>query len=270
MGQPASPFSQALTDIAGGLGRPALVSALAYETLQQRFRRTFFGLFWLVLNFLMFLFIFVLIFGYIRGFRDFALKEFALHVGYGWVVWNFLSGMVTGGAASFGNAAAWIKGINTPYSVYVLRDLYQEGGLALVSFLIMMGIATIIGYPPGWVSLWAVPGILACIFSAFWVGLFLATLAARFRDIQHFLQAFMRAFFFTTPIIWTYDMGGDLRTAIAIYNPFTHFIEVVRKPMQGITPDILNWQVVIGVSLVMPVLAFLLFAGWRRRIPLWV
>ncbi|MGV6800558.1 MAG: ABC transporter permease [bacterium] len=260
----------ATADIAQGLSQPALVIALAYETMKQRFRRTFFGVFWLLLNFLMFLLIFVLIFGYFRGFRGEALKEYAIHVGYGWVVWGFLSGMVTGGASSFANAAAWIKGMNTPLSIYVLRDMFQEGSLALISFMIMIAIAVIIGYSPGWVGLWAIAGIMACAYSAFWLALLLATLSSRFRDIQHFLNAFMRAFFFTTPIIWTYDLAGSLRTKVALFNPFTHYIEVVRGPMSGLPPDRLSWIVVGVISAILPVISLFFFARFRRRIPLWV
>lgn len=263
-------FQTSLQDVAQSARRMHLILNLAYESLRHRYRRTALGLLWTGLSFLMFLGIFVLIFGYIRGFRGEALAQYAMHVGYGWVAWGFLSAMVTGGASCFSRNANWVKGTNLPYSIYILTDVVEQGFVSFVCFAIMIVLTIALGFSLNWNALFVILGFFLCVFNAFWIGLFLAVISSRLRDLQHFLMSFMRAFFFTTPIIWTYEQASGLRKALAIYNPFTHFIEMIRKPMLGEVPGLLNWTVVGSVTIVAPILALLLFGVWKNRIPLWV
>jgi len=257
-------------DIIDGLSRWTLVKALTLETLRHRYRRTALGLIWSGLSFLMFLGIFVLVFGYLRGFTGEFLADYAMHVGFGWIAWGLLSAMVTSGATAFSNSANWIIGSNLPLSIYILKNLLENFFIACVCFVIMVIIAWVLGRAPSHLAFIVIPSAFICLFNAFWVALFLAVVASRFRDIQHLLLSFMRAFFFTTPIIWTYSEGAGLRSTLALLNPFTHFIEIVRKPMLGELPSLLNWTVVGSISIIAPVIAFSTFMLFRRKIVFWL
>lgn len=266
----ANMLTLAFKDVGQGLKKMPLILNLAYESLRHRYRRTAFGLIWAGLSFLMFLAIFVLVFGYIRGFRGQELAEYAMHVGYGWVAWGFLSAMVTGGASCFSRYGNWLKGASLPYSTYILAEVAEQSFISYVCFFIMLVLACILGFTPNLTALLVIPGMLLCLFNGFWVALFLATFSSRFRDMQHFLMSFMRAFFFTTPIIWTYEQANGLRKSLAIFNPFTHFIELIRKPMFNEVPSLMNYLVALGVSVIAPLCAILILGLWKKRVPLWV
>jgi ABC-type polysaccharide/polyol phosphate export permease len=75
--------------------------------------------------------------------------------------------------------------------------------------------------------------------------------------------------FFLTPILWNPNTTPE-RIMLVEYNPFYHFVEVVRAPLLGTQPTLLNWLVVIGVSAAGSLFAFLFFARYRRRIAYWV
>ena len=54
------------------------------------------------------------------------------------------------------------------------------------------------------------------------------------------------------------------------FNPFFHFVEVVRAPLLGQAPALVSWLVVSGTTLGGWLLAFALLRRYRRRIAYWV
>jgi ABC-2 type transport system permease protein/lipopolysaccharide transport system permease protein len=75
--------------------------------------------------------------------------------------------------------------------------------------------------------------------------------------------------FYVTPIFWKADSLGN-RQLIALVNPFYHFIEIVREPMLGHLPTLLNYEVCAGVTVVGTVFGLYIYGRFRHLIPLWL
>ena len=53
-------------------------------------------------------------------------------------------------------------------------------------------------------------------------------------------------------------------------NPFYHFIELVRAPLLGKTPELETWIITLAVTLAGSLITFLLFRCFRSRIAYWL
>jgi lipopolysaccharide transport system permease protein len=143
--------------------------------------------------------------------------------------------------------------------------------------LIMMGhnalvyaaVVAILGIFAGAAGLLIVPALALVILNALWVGVLLGTLCARFRDIPQIVQSLMRVAFFLTPVIWMPDQLGA-RAYLALFNPFTYFVELIRAPLIGQVPSALTWGLALAVTLSGWTLAGVAFVRFRGRVPYWL
>jgi len=115
----------------------------------------------------------------------------------------------------------------------------------------------------------ALGGLVLLLYNALWVTLLLAVLGVRFPDLQFALEALMRLMFFMTPVFWS--PGDDmLRNYLATYNPFAHFLEIVRGPVLGILPSLTNYGVVAAFSVIGPLVTLALYNRMRHQLVFWL
>jgi ABC-2 type transport system permease protein/lipopolysaccharide transport system permease protein len=117
--------------------------------------------------------------------------------------------------------------------------------------------------------LWIIPGLAVILYTGFWLGLVLAALCARFRDIPQVVSSMVQVVFFMTPIMWKPELLSG-RPAFVKENPFYHFIELLRAPLLGneILPE--TWMITLGCAAFGSLAAFFVFARLRRRVAFWV
>jgi ABC-type polysaccharide/polyol phosphate export permease len=99
------------------------------------------------------------------------------------------------------------------------------------------------------------------------VGLILAIVGARFRDLGPIIAMGLQLMFFMTPILWTDDALPNARKWWVTLNPFYHLVEIVRAPMLGRMPSDLSLLVSLGCCAALGIIGFSLFGLFRRRIP---
>lgn len=89
-------------------------------------------------------------------------------------------------------------------------------------------------------------GLFAVIGNMLWIGMVMAILSARFRDVPQIVANFIQVAFFISPIIWKADMLSEKNRYVADLNPLYHLVEVVRTPLLGQAPATLSWVVVFA------------------------
>jgi ABC-2 type transport system permease protein/lipopolysaccharide transport system permease protein len=82
----------------------------------------------------------------------------------------------------------------------------------------------------------------------------------------------MRIAFLATPIIWMPGDGGSggVMGAFLVFNPFFHFVEVVRAPLLGDQVSLLSWIIVLSVTGIGMIVAHIMNGRYSRLIPLWI
>ena len=97
----------------------------------------------------------------------------------------------------------------------------------------------------------------------------LGIVGTRFRDIPPLIGNLVQILMFVTPVFWLPgQLGGGHR--VITYNFMYHLIEVMRAPMLGTRPAVLSYAVTIVGAVVGWLIAFAVYARFRRRIPYWL
>lgn len=248
------------------LGAWRLWTALGREDLVERYRRSVFGLSWVAASFAGFVYVKIAVFGQMTTASQ---AEFALFVTLGFGLWSLINGVAVEACMAYTNSVGWIKGTAVPYPVFILQVVYRNWlvfSLILVVMVIVLIWTKVSWSPVAWMAL---PGLAIHIVSSLWITLLLATLCARWRDVQHFVQTVMRLLFFVTPILWVPSQTPQL-AVIAEMNPLTHFIEIVRAPLIYGTVPVDSWIAVLAINAVGIPVAAAVYVVSRKRLVYWL
>ena len=261
-----SALNAAFSDVIQGWKFGPFWRLLAWNDLKQRFRRSWLGVGWVMVAFILFLGSKLVIFSFLT---KASFPVFAIHLTVGFAAWRFIMGAVVEGANTFIGAENWIKGERLPLSVHAYRAVFRNFMLALGTLLPVMAVVAYYGHSSlaAWLSFPAV--VVVYLINAFWIAIVFGALCARLRDISHLTVTSMQIMFFLTPIIWrTEDIGGAAK--YVKWNPFTYYLDLIRVPVQTGTWPVESWIVVgcfTGAGLL---LALSYFAYARQKIIFWL
>lgn len=252
-------LKSALLDIREGVRLRHLWIALASEDITDQHRRTRLGPAWVLVNYLIYMATFYVIFGDSSG-----IPNFIAYMALGMLVFQFSSEIITQGTSLYIREESFIAGTPLPLSVYVLRLTTESLIRSSYSIQGCLAILLIAGMPITLTWLWSIVGIALLLVIVPPLIVVLATLGAFFPDAQFVVSNVMRVAMFLTPLFWSSASG--LRGQLYLWNPLTHFIEIVRLPItQGVVP-VHSLAVCLCIGLVAWTLAILLLGRFRKKI----
>ena len=264
-----SPPSQtvlALRDVVEGAGAFRLWGLLGWQDVRQRYRRSTLGPFWLTIS------MGALVGGLgvlYSGLFKMDVADYLPFVAAGLIVWGLVSGLITEGCSVFIEAEGAIKQVNLPLSIYVYRVVWRSIIIFAHNIIIYVAAAVLFSIHPGWVGFLALPGLVLLCLNGVWMGLLLGLMSARFRDVPQIVASVVQVTFFLTPIIWKPELLPD-RAFMLDFNPFFHFVELVRGPALGQAPGLVSWLAVLGITLGGWLVTLLMYRRYRWRIAYWV
>ena len=243
---------------------------LAFADLRLRWRRSFFGVAWSIIQPLGFTALVAMVFSRILK-TDIA--AYAPYILSGLIGWDFLTGAASGGATAFVQADAYIRQCRHPLAIYTLRNVvsglvvYLLASLALVAWVLVV-MPENFGWT--WVAALTIYPLAAAM--AWPLATLLAYLGARFRDIPHMLGLVFQALWFISPVYFEASMfrAGHL-DALVDYNPVYHLLQLVRAPLlHGAWPTATNYLFCLATIAALILLA--VATGWRaeRRVILYL
>ena len=253
-------------DLYRGLRAWRLWTMLGWNDIRLRYRRSVLGPLWLTLS--MAIFITTLGFIYSRIFHT-ELRVFLPYIAVGFITWGFMSTTINESCSAFLESESVIRQVRLPFSAFMMRVTWRNFIVMLHTIITIVPIWLFFGVIPSGTMLLAIPGIVVLYINLIWIGLMIAILSTRFRDVPQIVQTALQVMVFATPIMWPVDTLGDNRL-VADLNPAFHLIELVRAPLTGGVPAALSWQVGIGMALIGPLLAAALFQRSARRIVYWL
>ena len=266
--QSTSPTQSLLAyhDIANGAAALRLWGVLGWHDIRLRYRRSTLGPLWLTISMGILIGVLGTIYGSLLNAKN---ADYVPYLSLGFIFWALISSLVNEACSVFVRAQGIIKESDLPLSLHVYRVVWRNLIILAHNAVVFIFVAIIFSRWPSWVWILAVPGLVLVCMTGMWVGLGLGLVSARFRDMPPIVSSAMRMSFFITPILWMPEMWPH-RTALLDFNPFYHYLEVVRAPLLGQTPALLSWFVVFGVTIVGWIFTFVLFQRFRRRIAYWV
>lgn len=258
----------ATRDIFEGLQRYRLALVFGWQDVAQRYRRSRVGAFWLTINMAVFIGALGLIFGTL--FQS-EMKEFLPYLCAGVIMWGFISTTLTEGCVAFSASEGIILQVRMPLFVHIMRVLWRNIIILAHNILIFPVVALIMFHEINMNIFWAVPGFLLVVMNVSWMVLVLGIICARFRDMMQVMTNILQVLFYATPIMWMVKILPQHVSKVFIeWNPFYHFIELVRSPLLGAAPTISNWLVALILSILGWIFAIAFYGRYRWRIAYWM
>ncbi|MFC0251061.1 ABC transporter permease [Massilia consociata] len=256
----------ALTDLRRAWELLHVIAFIAASDLRARYRRSVLGPFWMTL-------------GTAAGTLGLGLvwsellrmerASFVPSLTCGLIMWQLLSGCILESTTTYWRQAALIRNLSMPLSMPPIQMVVKH----LINFahnlpvLLVVGLLFDVAVTPQ--TLLALPCLLLLTANLLWIALLLSMLGARFRDLEYVLAAAMPLLMFLSPVFYRPDYL-PFNALFVWFNPFSHFIELMRYPLLGTAPP----------GFVVLTNALLCLAGWvgtlwlfnakRNRIAYWI
>jgi len=229
------PAASATRQLAEVWNHRSLLLTLAGRDVKSRHRNSLLGFTWNLLNPLLQMVIYTVVFTY---FMPGGTPMFPLKLLTGTAIFSLFTTGVTNGTTSVTGNTALVSKIWFPREVLPVAAIVSN----LVTFasrISILVVAMIIyRHPPAWSLLWlAVCAVLVTMVLATGAAVLLSALNVYFRDVQHFLDLILLALFWFTPIIWSYgfvaneliNRFGPRWERLAMLNPLTPVVTVFER-----------------------------------------
>ncbi|MDX8437984.1 ABC transporter permease [Mesorhizobium australafricanum] len=217
---------------------------LGVQDIKARFRRSFIGPLWILLNLGFFVggagFVYGVMFGQpMANFLPFLIT--------GFVIWGFLLSSLVEAGTAFVVSEGYIKQFSYPKQIYLLRALVSYSINMVIGFLpiVFMQLAFRNFGIQNWVM--AFPGMAVLLLGGLGHIIISAYVGTKFRDLPFALSGVLQVVFFVTPIMFPIEVlkakGIDF---VYKYNPLYYLIDIVRRPIiEGSLPPIQNYALAI-------------------------
>lgn len=255
-----------IADLKAALAQAGLLWMLALRDIRARYRRSTLGPFWITASMTATVFGMSFVFAALMN-RDY--QDYVPYLAVGMAVWSLLTGMIGEGSTALINAAHVVKNTTGPLSAHVFRQQFQH--LIFYAHNILPGFALIllVGHASLAGTLLSICGLALTFFAASWMGLLVAVISARFRDVPQIVVNVVQVLFFLTPIIWNPADLGRNRFVLDL-NPFYYLVTIVRDPLRGVLPPGHAWLVVAAIGIIGWIVTALVYERVHDRLTKWL
>jgi lipopolysaccharide transport system permease protein len=239
----------------------ALLYFLTLRDVKLRYKQTLLGAAWAILQPLCAMLLFTLVFGRLARLPSDNIP-YPLFAYAGLVPWTFFANAITNAANSLVGSTSLVTKVYFPRMIIpaapVLAGLVDLGMalLLLVPLLIYYQITLT------WQLLFLPLFICLGTLLAFGVGMLLAALNVKYRDIRYALPFMVQLWLFASPVIYPLSITPPKWKWIFTLNPMTGIIEGTRSSLFGRPFD---WTA-IGVSLLVALFVTAMAAYFFRRV----
>ncbi len=189
--------------------------------------------------------VFSVFFGTLAGIPSDGVP-YPIFVYVGLLFWQFFSGALMDTSNTMIANQSIITKVYFPRLALPISSVITQCIDFFIGTSILIGLMVYYGYTPHLWGLWLLPLLLITTFMAsVGLGLILAALNVKYRDVRYILPFFIQLLLFVTPVIYPAGIAGKYSWILAL-NPMMGVIQSARAALLGTT--VLNWTL-IGISL---------------------
>lgn len=216
-----------------------LLGQLVKKNIKLRYRRSYLGILWTLIEPLLTMIVLSVVFGGLlgRNGRDAAFEgvPFPVYVLTGRLLYSFFSSATNSAMKSIRSNSAMIKKVYVPKYIYPFSGILANFVIFLISLVVLFGVmvffVTTGAYKApmnGYMLLSVIP-LLNLFVLAMGVGMILATLCVFFRDIEYLWSVILMLIMYCSAIFYFVDNMGDSTQRLIKLNPLFGVINNFRR-----------------------------------------
>jgi len=211
---------------------------LVWRDIKVLYAQTILGFAWAILNPLVQIVIFTIIFGKVAKLSTEGIP-YLLYASVGIIPWTYMSEAITYSSQSLVTNQSMLGKIYFPRLIYPLTGVLSKLVNFGISLLIILCILFYYHVTPTWYLLLLPFFLVLMICIPAGIGMWLCSLAIRFRDVRFAMQFVIRMLMYSAPIVYSASTIPEKYRIIYSLNPIVGVIEGLRSSLLG-TP--MNWQ----------------------------
>jgi len=219
----------------------------AWRDFKVKYKQTIIGVLWVVFQPFITMVVFTVFFGNLAKIPSDNIP-YPIFVYTGLLFWTFFSTSLSNASNSFTLNEGIVTKIYFPKIIMPVASIVTgiiDFAVAAVIFAFMMGFYH---YTPSITGLLLLPLlIIMTMLSSLGIGLLLASLNVKYRDVRYILPFFIQLLIFVTPVIYPVSIVSPENRWILGLNPMSGIINAARSGLLGGSP--IDWTL-LGISAV--------------------
>lgn len=229
-----------------------LIRNLVSREVRGKYRNAILGYGWTVVEPALLTVVYFFLFFMLVGNPD---KLYSVWVLVGIIVWGCFGKSLQASVTSLTRNKNTIHIVYFPRLVFPITSVMSNLLITLMSCIVIFPILYVFDLPVT-IHLIMVPaGVFLSGFLAIGIGMMLAPLNCIYRDVEHLTRFIVRAGFFVSPVMWTYEMALDRGGfgELAMLNPMLTPITLARHGLEGklttLPLEIVAFSIITGIVL---------------------
>lgn len=205
---------------------------LVGSDLRSRFRRSYLGVLWAIIQPLCFALTIAAVWRSVFNMPDYW--DFAIYLFSGILLWDYFSSTVLVSQDSFSAAEGYLRQTRIPLFVFQIRAPLTGMVVLIFGIMGLFGLQAVLGkFPPPGLHLLLIPAFLALfLMFAFGISMICSVVGTQFRDMKYISAVVVQGLFFLSPVML--DRGILTRPELSFLqfvNPMTPMIDLFRAPV---------------------------------------
>jgi len=212
-----------------------LIYFFVWRDLKVRYRQTFFGAAWAVIQPLLLMAVFTAFLGRVSGIAPDGIP-YPLFTFAALVPWTLFAQSIAGAGNSLVESATLLSKVYFPRLVLPISSIcsYIIDFLIALAVLFIMVLAYGLGPSIDW--FWLLPLTLFAVAAAMAVGIWLAALNVRYRDVRHAIPFLVQLWLLASPVAYSSAALPEAVRGVYAFNPMAGVVEGFRWAITGAGP----------------------------------
>lgn len=242
-----------------------LLAFLVWRDVSVRYKQTVLGVAWAVIQPLIMMAIFTVIFGRVAGIRPPQDLPYPVFVFAGLIPWMLFSQGLSQSALSLVNQQQLLTRVYFPR----LFVPVAAASVFLVDLLVSMVLYALLlayyGVAPSWGTAWLALLIPLTLVATLGFGVTLAALTVFYRDFKHIVPFLVQILMYASPVIYSGEMLGPRWQLILSLNPMFGIVGAYRSAILGLEWNIPSLAISTASALGLFLFALFYFRRTERR-----
>lgn len=217
-----------------------ILSELIKKGIRLKYRRSYLGIIWSLLEPLLTMIVLTIVFGTLMGVHD---RAFPVYILSGRLLYGFYSQSTTTALKSIRANSAMIKKVYVPKVLYPLSGVLYNFIIFLISLIVLAGVSAVLGVRPTMYLFQMLVPLFVLLLLSIGTGLILSTVGVFFRDMEYLWGVVLMLIMYTCAVFYLPEKLLNSRFGWVLkVNPLYCVISNFRSAIFG---EWMNWKYLV-------------------------
>ncbi|MBO4592199.1 MAG: ABC transporter permease [Eubacterium sp.] len=234
-----------------------ILSELIKKGIRLKYRRSYLGILWSLLEPLLTMIVLTIVFGTLMGEKS---KSFPVYILSGRLLYGFFSQSTTAALKSIRANSSIIKKVYVPKLLYPVSSILFNYVIFLISLIVLAVVSMVLGVFPTVYLIQAVPVLLVLLILSMGCGLVLSTVGVFFRDMEYLWNVALMLIMYTCAIFYKAEKLLASRWSFVLkFNPLFCVIDSFRSAIFGNMLNVKYFAYATAFGVVMTIIGIVVF-----------